>query len=65
MLVSLFSKLETIRGFNSTCAEYSVQLDTGSSDLFIKGDTYPIPNTTVTVSSVVSFNHTDSLTYSE
>lgn len=28
--------------------EYSVQLDTGSSDLFIKGDTYPIPNTTVT-----------------
>ncbi|KAF8974567.1 aspartic peptidase domain-containing protein [Flammula alnicola] len=27
---------------------YSVQLDTGSSDLFIKGDTYPIPNTNET-----------------
>ncbi|KAF8165350.1 aspartic peptidase A1 [Crassisporium funariophilum] len=28
--------------------EYGVQLDTGSSDLFIKGDTYPIPSTTET-----------------
>ncbi|KJA24479.1 hypothetical protein HYPSUDRAFT_38499 [Hypholoma sublateritium FD-334 SS-4] len=28
--------------------EYPVQLDTGSSDLFIKGDSYPIPNTTET-----------------
>jgi len=28
--------------------EYAVQLDTGSSDLFIKGATYPIPNTTET-----------------
>lgn len=28
--------------------EYPVQLDTGSSDLFIKGDTYPIPNTNET-----------------
>ncbi|KAF8812440.1 aspartic peptidase A1 [Phlegmacium glaucopus] len=33
----------TVGGLN-----YSVQLDTGSSDLFIKGDTYPIPNTNET-----------------
>lgn len=32
--------------------EYPVQLDTGSSDLFIKGESYPIPNTTETVSIV-------------
>lgn len=31
-------------------SEYSVQLDTGSSDLWIKGDVHPLPGTTTMVS---------------
>ncbi|KAL1755442.1 aspartic peptidase domain-containing protein [Schizophyllum commune] len=32
--------------------DYVVQLDTGSSDLWIKGDTYPLPNSDVSALSV-------------
>lgn len=39
----------------NTPTDYSVQLDTGSSDLFIKGATHPIPNTDGTVSIRPSF----------
>ena len=31
-------------------SEYPLQLDTGSSDLWVKGDTSPLPNTNQTVS---------------
>ena len=36
------------------CADYVVQLDTGSSDLWIKGDTYPLPNSDISVRVVTS-----------
>ncbi|PPQ98541.1 hypothetical protein CVT24_004032 [Panaeolus cyanescens] len=35
-------------------ANYSVQLDTGSSDLFIKGDSFPIPGSSPTVFMLIS-----------
>ena len=31
-------------------ADYPVQLDTGSSDLWVKGDTHPLPGSQQTVS---------------
>ena len=39
----------------NAATDYSVQLDTGSSDLFIKGATHPIPNTKGTVRIHSSF----------
>lgn len=36
-------------------AEYPVQLDTGSSDLWIKGTSYPIPGSTETVRPLACF----------
>ena len=40
----------------NTITDYSVQLDTGSSDLFIKGATHPVPNANdETVSILTSF----------
>ena len=39
----------------NTPTDYSVQLDTGSADLFINGATHTVPNTNDTVSIHPSF----------